>query len=558
MCYKKLTPYTSGLLVVVFILHAVFYPYILYADNIRFTDITAELGVEFRHANGESGQKYFIEPIGSGVVLFDFDNDEDLDLYLISGSDLPGQTSPTTPTNRLYRNDGDTFTDVTIQAAVGDTGYGLGGCVGDYNNDGFTDLYVTNYGPNVLYRNNGDGTFTDVRESTGTAGNQFSSGCAFVDVDADGYLDLYVVNYVQFDPATNPECTRQGIRTYCTPEALQGAADILYRNNGDDTFTDITVEAGISGGNEKRVRGKGLGVVCGDVDNDGDVDVFVANDTTPNFLYLNDSNAAIKMTEEALFAGVALSEEGRAYSGMGANLGDFDNDGYLDIVITNFQDQTNSLYHNAQSGFFSEVSFAKGIGEKSLRYLAWGVDFVDFNNDGWLDLFVANGHLDDNIAEIDPIGTYAQPNQLFLNNGGVNFEVSVDAAIAAQKVSRGTAFGDIDNDGDIDIVVSNLKDTPTILRNDSDNASQWLQVKLMGTHCNRDAIGARVVLVSGDVTQTREVKSGSGYLSQNDLRLHFGLGDAARVDRLIVRWLCGKVQTLQNLETNQVLVISEE
>lgn len=553
MCYKKLTPHTFGLLLVVFVLCAVFYPYIGHADSIRFTDITTELGIEFRHVNGESGQKYFIEPIGSGVVLFDFENDGDLDLYLINGSDLPGQTSPTAPTNRLYRNDGDTFTDVTTQAAVGDTGYGLGGCVGDYNNDGFTDLYVTNYGPNVLYRNNGDGTFTDVTESTGTAGNQFSSGCAFVDVDADGYLDIYVVNYVQFDPETNPECTRQGIRTYCTPETLPGAADILYRNNRDSTFTDITAEAGISGGN-----GKGLGVVCGDVDNDGDVDIFVANDTTPNFLYLNASDAAIKMTEDALFAGVALSEEGRAYSGMGANLGDFDNDGYLDIVITNFQDQTNSLYHNAQSGFFNEVSFAKGIGEKSLRYLAWGVDFVDFNNDGWLDLFVANGHLDDNIAEIDPIGTYAQPNQLFLSNGGVSFEAAADAAIAVQKVSRGTAFGDIDNDGDMDIVVSNLKDTPTVLRNDGGNASQWLQVKLIGTHCNRDAIGARVVLVSGDVTQTREVKSGSGYLSQNDLRLHFGLGNATRVDTLTVRWLCGKVQTLQNIETNRVLVISEE
>ena len=553
MCYKKLTPHTFGLLLVVFVLHAVFSAYIGHADSLRFTDITTELGVDFRHVNGESGQKYFIEPIGSGVVLFDFENDGDLDLYLINGSDLPGQTSPTAPTNRLYRNDGDTFTDVTTQAAVGDTGYGLGGCVGDYNNDGFTDLYVTNYGPNVLYRNNGDGTFTDVSESTGTAGNQFSSGCAFVDVDADGYLDLYVVNYVQFDPKTNPECTRQGIRTYCTPETLPGAADILYRNNGDSTFTDITAEAGISGGN-----GKGLGVVCGDVDNDGDVDIFVANDTTPNFLYLNASNAAIKMTEDALFAGVALSEEGRAYSGMGANLGDFDNDGYLDIVITNFQDQTNSLYHNGQSGFFNEVSFAKGIGEKSLRYLAWGVDFVDFNNDGWLDLFVANGHLDDNIAEIDPIGTYAQPNQLFLSNGGVSFEAAADAAIAVQKVSRGTAFGDIDNDGDMDIVVSNLKDTPTVLRNDGGNASQWLQVKLIGTHCNRDAIGARVVLVSGDVTQTREVKSGSGYLSQNDLRLHFGLGNATRVDTLTVRWLCGKVQTLQNIETNRVLVISEE
>ena len=458
MRYKKLT----GLFLAAFILYTVPQPASSQAKRIRFTDMTAQLGIQCRHTNGESGQKYFIEPIGSGVALFDFDNDGNLDLYLVNGSDLPGRTSPILPTNRLYRNDGDTFTDVTTQAAVGDTGYGLGCCVGDYDNDGFTDLYVTNFGGNVLYHNNGDGTFTDATESAGVGGNQFSSGCAFVDLDADGYLDLYVVNYVQFDPATNPECTRQGVRTYCTPEALQGAADVLYRNNGDGTFTDITAEAGISGAN-----GKGLGVVCGDIDNDGDSDIFVANDTTPNFLYRNDSNTTIKMTEDALFAGVALSEEGRAYSGMGANFGDFDNDGYLDIVITNFQDQTNSLYHNAQSGFFNEVSFAKGIGERSLRYLAWGVDFVDFNNDGWLDLFVANGHLDDNVAEIDPIGTYTQPNQLFLSNRGLNFAESADAAIANQKVSRGAAFGDIDNDGDVDIVVSNLKDVPTVLRNDS-------------------------------------------------------------------------------------------
>lgn len=536
-----------------FILHAIAQPALSQNQVVRFTDATAELGIQFRHTNGESGEKYFIEPIGSGVALFDYDNDGDLDLYFVNGSDLPGVTSPLPPINRLYHNDGDIFTDVTVETSVGDTGYGLGCCVGDYNNDGFTDLYVTNYGANVLYHNNGDGTFTDVTESAGVGGNQLSSGCAFLDLDADGYLDLYVVNYVQFDLETNPECTRQGVRTYCTPEALPGATDILYRNNGDGTFTDVTADAGISGAN-----GKGLGIVCGDIDNDGDVDIFVANDTTPNFLYRNDSDTAIRMTEDALFAGVALSEEGRAYSGMGANLGDFDNDGYLDIVITNFQDQTNSLYHNAQSGFFNEVSFAKGIGERSLPYLAWGVDFVDFNNDGWLDMFVANGHLDDNVAEIDPIGTYAQPNQLFLSNRSLNFVESVDAAVANQRVSRGTAFGDIDNDGDVDIVVSNLKDAPTVLRNDSDNTSRWLSVKLVGTHCNRDAIGARVIVVSGGATQIREVKSGSGYLSQNDLRLHFGLGDATRVDKLTVRWLCGKVQTLQGVETNQVLVISEK
>ena len=556
MRYKKLTIPTIGFTVLLFILSAVLklsfaQPVSSQNQGVRFTDVTAELGIEFQHVNGESGKKYFIEPIGSGVALFDFDNDGDLDIYFVNGSDLPGISSSIPPINRLYRNDDGAFTDITDMASVGDTGYGLGCCIGDYNNDGFTDLYVTNYGPNVLYRNNGDGTFSDIADTANVGGNQFSSGCAFVDVDADGYLDLYVVNYVQFDPETNPECTRQGIPTYCTPEALPGVADVFYRNNGDGTFTDVSEKVGIG-----TASGKGLGVVCGDVDNDGDVDVFVANDTTPNFLYRNERNG-VAMTEDALFAGVALSEEGRAYSGMGANLGDFDNDGYLDIVITNFQDQTNSLYHNAQSGFFTEMSFATGIGERSLPYLAWGVDFIDFNNDGWLDLFVANGHLDDNIAEIDPIGTYAQPNQLFLNDRGIRFSENPDAAIAQQKVSRGTAFGDIDNDGDIDIVVSNLKDTPTVLRNDGNNASQWLTVKLIGTHCNRDAIGTRVTVISEDLTQMREVKSGSGYLSQNDLRLHFGLGAAVSVDSLTVRWLCGKVQTLQNIETNQVLVISE-
>ena len=558
MRYKKLKILTIGFTVFFFIIYTM--RWTLTAQTapsqdqaVQFTDVTTQLGIQFRHTNGESGQKYFIEPIGSGVALFDFDNDGDLDLYFVNGSTLPKVDATMSPTNALYRNDGGVFTDITREASVGDTSYGLGCCVGDYNNDGFTDLYVTNYGANVLYRNNGDGTFTDVTESAEVGGNQFSSGCAFVDVDADGYLDLYVVNYVQFNPETNPECTRQGTRTYCTPEALQGAADVLYRNNGDGTFTDVTAEAGISG-----MDGKGLGVVCGDTDNDGDSDIFVANDTTPNYFFRNDSNTAIKMTEDALFAGVALSEEGRAYSGMGANLGDFDNDGYLDIVITNFQDQTNSLYHNAQSEFFNEVSFARGIGERSLPYLAWGVDFIDFNNDGWLDLFVANGHLDDNIAEIDPIGTYAQPNQLFLSNRNGNFSEMPDAIITHQKVSRGTAFGDIDNDGDVDIVVSNLKDSPTVLRNDTDNTSQWLCIKLIGTHCNRDAIGARVTLVSGDSTQIREVKSGSGYLSQNDLRLHFGLGNAAQVGTLTVRWICGKVQTLQDVETNQVLVISED
>ncbi len=517
-------------------------------EKVRFTDVTTEIGIQFYDVNGESGKKYFIEPLGRGIALIDFDNDGDLDLYLVNGRDLTSTASPTASKNTLYRNDNGKYVDVTSAASVGDTGYGLGCCVGDYNNDGYMDIYVTNYGPNVLYENNGDGTFSNVTGHTGIGGNQLSSGCAFLDYDADGHLDLYVVNYVKFDLDANPICSRNGIRTYCTPEALEGESDRLYHNNGNGTFTDVTKKAGITA-----LPGKGLGVVCGDVDNDGAIDIFVANDTTPNLLYLNNGNGTF--TEDALFAGVALSEDGRAFSGMGANLGDFDNDGFLDIVITNFQDQVNNMYHNSQNGFFNDLSFATGIGEKSLPYLAWGVDFVDFNNDGWLDLFVANGHLDDNIAEIDPVGKYAQVNQLFWNNRGTIFEIA--EVNVPPKVSRGAAFGDIDNDGDIDIVVANLKDSPTVLRNDGGNFGNWLSLKLVGTHCTRDAIGARVTVTAGKSSQIREVKSGSGYLSQNDLRLHFGLGDIKQVGSVTVHWVCGHIETFKNVKPNQVLVIEE-
>ncbi len=518
---------------------------------------------EFQHTNGANGEKHFIEPLGSGVALFDFDNDADLDIYFVNGTDLnPNEKrkTPGLPANVLYRNDSEMgahmsqtrleLTDVTQKAFVGDTGYGFGCCVGDYNNDGFTDIYVTNYGENVLYRNNGNDTFTDVTAQAGVGGNgKLSTGCAFVDYDADGFLELYVVNYVEFTVEENPECSRQGIRTYCTPEALPSSADILYRNNGDGTFTDFTENAGIA-----LSPGKGLGVVCGDINNDGAVDIFVANDTTPNFLYWNNGDGTF--TEDALFAGVALSEEGRAYSGMGTTLGDFDNDGNLDIVITNFQEQTNSLYHNTQDGFFTEVSFDKGIGEKSLPYLAWGVEFVDFDNDGWVELFIANGHLDDNVAKFDPVGTYAQPNQLFLNSRGLNFQT---IEIVEQNVysSRGAAFGDIDNDGDIDVVVSNLNKIPTLLRNVRGNMQRWLQVQLVGNHCNRSAIGARVTVRNGELTQIREVKSGSGYLSQNDLRVHFGVGDAKQIDTVTVRWPCGQIETLHDVQTNQRLIVEE-
>ncbi len=518
-------------------------------ESVKFTDITKEVDIQFRDENGESGKKYFIEPLGRGLALFDYDNDDDLDLYLVNGCDLPAAISSTPQTNVLYRNDDGKFIDVTSNASVGDTGYGLGCCTGDYNNDGYIDLYVTNFGFNLLYKNNGDGTFSDVTDQARVGGNQLSSGCAFIDYDVDGYLDLYVVNYVQFDTNENPICTRKAIQTYCTPETLDAEADILYRNNGDGTFTDVTKKAGITSS-----PGKGLGIVCGDVDNDGDVDIFVANDTTPNQLYLNNGNGTF--SEDALFAGVALSEDGRAFSGMGTNLGDYDNDGFLDIIITNFQDQVNNLYHNTQNGFFNDVSFTTGIGEKSLPYLAWGVDFVDFNNDGWQDIFVANGHLDDNIAKVDPVGTYEQPNQIYWNNQDNSFNVSQISR--SPSSSRGSAFGDIDNDGDVDIMIANIKDTPNVLRNDGGNSQNWVTIKLVGSHCSRDAFGARVTLTTGELTQIREVRSGSGYLSQNDTRLHFGLADAERIDSISVRWVCGKTEKLKNVHANQFLVIKEK
>lgn len=504
----------------------------------------------FQHTDGSSGEKYFLEPLGSGAALFDYDNDNDLDLYFVNGNSLQSSDTKILHRNRLFRNDGGNFIDITDLAGVGDTGYGLGCCVGDYNNDGFVDLYVTNFGANILYKNNGDGTFTNVARQANVDGAQLSSSCAFADYDGDGDLDLYTVNYVQFDLEKNPKCTYQGVSTYCTPEVLPGESDSLYRNNGDGTFSDITQSAGLFAPD-----GKGLGVVWGDYDNDGDPDIFVANDTTPNFLYQN--NGRGNFQDVGLFAGVALSTEGRPYSGMGTNFGDFDNDGDLDIVVTNFQDQTNSLYQNEKHVFFNEVSFSAGIGEKSLPYLAWGVDFVDLNNDGWQDLFIANGHLDPNISDIDPVGTYVQHNQIFVNQKGQAFIDQSATIRAQQQVSRGTAFGDLDNDGDIDVVISNLNDHPVILWNVTQNNNNWFIIKLVGTTGNRSAIGARVKIKIDQQIQIREVKSGSGYLSQSDLRLHFGLGPAKQIDQLEIRWSNGTTKQFNQVPGNQTLTVTQ-
>ncbi len=518
-----------------------------------FTPVTVEAGIEFHHVNGATGQKYLPETMGGGVTFFDYNRDGALDIYLVNGAALPGWDTLETPTNHLYRNNGDgTFIDVTQEAGVGDAHYGLGCCVGDYDNDSYLDLYVTNFGPNVLYHNNGDGTFTDVTSRARVGDPGFSTGCAFADYDNDGDLDLFVANYVLLDLMDRPECSQRGIRAYCRPEEYLSAQDTLYRNNGDGTFTDMTQQARLTS------LGRGLGAVWGDMDGDGHVDLFVANDRMENFLYQNQGDGTF--VEIGEFAGVALNEHGYAESGMGTSFGDYNNDGLLDLIVTNYQAQTNTLYENRGGASFWDVTSVSRLSEPTLIPLSWGTEFVDLDNDGWLDLFFANGHLEDAIELLEEVGTYKQRNQLFWNRRDGTF-VDISAAcgtgLLIQKSSRGATFGDYDNDGDMDILISNIGDPPDLLRNDTPRISQWLGVSLVGTHANRDGIGARVTVTVGETQQSREVKSGASYLSQNDLRLLFGLGLAKKVDTLTIRWPSGTVDQISDVPAGQWISVVE-
>ena len=528
------------------------------AAPIQFTSVTKEAGIHFEHHNGAHGQRYFVEPLGGGAAFLDYNNDGLQDIYLVNGADLSSLTEKQpeeieSPHNALYRNNGDgTFTDVAMAAGVADTGYGMGCAVGDYDNDGFPDLYVTNFGANVFFRNNGDGTFTDVTRGTGTGDTRWGASCAFVDYDNDGFLDLYVTNYVKYEVESDQVCMNKGVRVYCDPRLYEGELDILYHNNGDGTFTDVTEAAGFSG-----ATGRGLALAWGDYDDDGDMDIYIANDADRNFLYRNNGDGTF--TDVSLTAGVGFSEDGEAENGMGADFGDYDNDGNLDLVVTNFQDQTNTLYHNEGNGLFSDVSYASQIGTMSLPYLAWGVGFADYNNDGYQDLFIANGHLDENVQGFNPTGFYEQPNQLFRNNRDGTFdEVGVDSGsgMRLEKVSRGFTHADYDNDGDLDLLVTNLKGSPDLLENRG-GQNRWLTLKLIGTRSNRDAIGARVTVTAGNLTQVREVQSGSSYLSQNDIRLHFGLGKYSQVDRMEIRWTSGLQERIEGVKANQTLTLVE-
>ena len=555
--------------------------------SVQFNEVSDAAGIRFRHSDGRSGRKYFVETLGAGAAWFDYDNDGDLDLYFVNSADLPGMRSETAPTNALYRNNGDgTFTDVTADAKVGEQGYGFGCCVGDYDNDGFKDLYITNFGANVLYRNNGDGTFTDQTRASGVGDKRWGTGAAFADYDRDGYLDLFVVNYVAyrltnntvcywakprysgrgFGPKTNTPFSPMPVhhRIYCLPANFKGVADALYRNNGDGTFTDVTYEAGVD-----NPSGKGLGVVWGDYNNDSYPDIFIASDTTPNILYRNNGDGTF--TDTALIAGViARGKDGLPLSGMGTSFGDYDNDGWLDLIATNFEDDPNVLYRNLADGTFSDATNTSGVGTKSLPYLAWGVDFVDLDNDGYQDLFVANGHIDDNAKVYSPSATYAQANQVFLNlHDGTFAEISDQCGpgLRLKKVSRGAAFGDYDNDGDLDILITNSNQPPDLLQNTLRSAhhpqgqrihpNHWLVLETVGTKSNRDGIGARAKVTVNGRAQIQEVKSGSSYLCQSDMRLHFGLGDSDRVDEVTIRWPSGLVERFKDVRADQFLRVTE-
>ena len=522
--------------------------------QLRFTDVTARTGIRFRHEDGRSGARYFLETLGAGAAWFDYDQDGDIDIYFVNGADLPGRESDVTPTNELYRNDGDgIFTDVTDKAGVGDMGYGFSCAVGDYDNDGFPDLYITNFGRNALYRNNGDGTFTDVTMPSGVGDSSWGASAAFADYDNDGHLDLFVANYVQFDIENNPKCGTIGVRTHCGPGAFQGTASVLYRNNGDGTFSDVTEDAGVWNPN-----GKGMGVNWCDYDNDADLDLFVANDKVEDWLYRNDGDGTFK--DVGLTSGVALNEMGAPYSSMAPVFGDIDNNGWFDLAITNFQDEPNSVYYNDGDGFFSDITYRSGIGAPSLTRLTWGADFADLDNDGWLDLFVVTGHLEENVHLLNPTTTYPQQNQLFSNRGDRTFDDVSDSSgggLLLKKVSRGVAFGDYDNDGDVDILVTNSYQTPDLLRNDTANQNHWLVFATVGTRSNRSGIGARVKVTASGTVQMREVKSGGSYPSHSDMRLHFGLGESGVAAHVEIRWPSGLIEHYEDVETDQFLIATE-
>jgi hypothetical protein len=522
------------------------------ARGLHFRRVDREWGIDFVHGHGGSGRYYMVEANGGGILLFDFDNDGDTDIFLANGASLPGYEGPR-PRCALYRNDGKRgFSEISHQAGLEIPVYASGGSAGDVDGDGDLDLYITAFGRNLLYLNEGGGTFRLSPATATVADPSWSSSAAFADVDRDGDLDLYVVNYVDFSLENNKACgdQKRNLRGYCGPDVYRGVGDRFYRNRGDGTFEDHTTEAGFG-----QALGAGLALSFGDLDDDGDQDLYVANDLTANFLYLNRGDGTFQ--ERALLAGTAFGDRGLAEASMGIDLGDLDGDGRFDILVTNYEGETHALYGNGGSLLFTDRRFASGLAEPTLRMLAFGIASGDFDHDGDLDLVMANGHVRENAAAFNRLSTYKQPNQIFENLlGQGRFREVKNAGLSAVEASRGLALGDLDQDGDLDLVISNVGGPVEVYENLSPkNGQGWLQVQLRSSHGEPFAIGARVVVHTGDRVQHRELRTGSSFMSQHDLPLHFGLGQAKKVDRLVVHWPDGSVQTLRDVEAGQRLRI---
>ncbi|HEY9421853.1 MAG TPA: CRTAC1 family protein [Thermoanaerobaculia bacterium] len=517
------------------------------AQGIKFREVSKDWGIDFRHHHGGSGERFMVETMVGGVVIFDFDNDGDEDLFFVDGGSLPGYKGEPAR-SRLFRNDGGRFTDWTDRSGIKVTTYGNGGTAGDVDGDGDLDLFVTGFVADQLFRNNGDGTFTDVTAKAGVSDPFWSTSAAFADPDHDGDLDLYVANYVDFSTSNHKFCgdRQRNLRGYCHPDVYNGLPHRFYRNRGDGTFEDATKAAGLSG-----AVGPGLGVVFGDMDNDGWEDLYVANDTKPNFLFRNQGKGTFE--DMSLLSGTSVGENGQPEAGMGVDVGDYDGDGLQDIVVTNFELETNALYRNLGGAAFVDSRSPAGVAEPSLMFLAFGVAFADLDQDGDLDLVVANGHINDNAHEFLQGSQYRQRNQVFENMGNGKFREDKATGMDVVRVSRGLATGDLDGDGDLDVAIVDSNEPAEVYENTS-AAGNWLQVDLAALTGNRFGIGARIEVEAGGKRQIRDVKTASSYLSQNALAVHFGLGKAGKVDRLIVR-RGGKVQIYEGLPVNKRIVI---